>query len=543
MPPLVTLPPAGVPSRAAFPRRVARPPPASRRAPAAFRLRARSTAERDDVGSDDAPEQHAPVVFTTDEAGNMVDPSVASPSFATLSAVISRLAGSDASSSSYSSSSSSSSSANRNLPRTKRRKRALGETASFIRRQGSSLFGIAEGLGLQYRLGVYNQVDDELLDDDPGLNQLLVSPGTSVSQLFDQDMWERHRGVSRYWRHLASMPTSTVFQRILEPVLILTAWAFFCAAWNGAVVPAVVAAGESAADATAGAALLERLAGVAGGAQITRVLALWASNAIPLATASVAHSLAGVALGLVLVFRTNSSFARLTEARVLLGNMVRCARDLARLAVYVPGDSDDGARARTVVVGYAASIGFALEAHVRRGRTREDPDDPTAFRVDPRTQLERVVGAETADAYVSGGGNVPLRMHAATSLALRDALACGMPRGPHHQAEELVSEMGKIVGGAERIQSTPIAISYTRHTSRSLMLWLLTLPFALWPTMGWASVPAQFLVTYMMLGIDEIGVQIEEPFGVLPVKPLAEVCERDVRALDQQLGFGCLSAA
>ena len=199
--------------------------------------------------------------------------------------------------------------------------------------------------------------------------------------------------------------------------------AFFCAAWNGAVVPAVVAAGESAADATAGAALLERLAGVAGGAQITRVLALWASNAIPLATASVAHSLAGVALGLVLVFRTNSSFARLTEARVLLGNMVRCARDLARLAVYVPGDSDDGARARTVVVGYAASIGFALEAHVRRGRTREDPDDPTAFRVDPRTQLERVVGAETADAYVSGGGNVPLRMHAATSLALRDALA------------------------------------------------------------------------------------------------------------------------
>ena len=66
--------------------------------------------------------------------------------------------------------------------------------------------------------------------------------------------------------------------------------------------------------------------------------------------------------------------------------------------------------------------------------------------------------------------------------------------------------MGKIVGGAEKHESTPIAISYTRHTSRSLMLWLLTLPFALWPTMvARASVPSQFLVTYMMLGIDEIG--------------------------------------
>ena len=71
--------------------------------------------------------------------------------------------------------------------------------------------------------------------------------------------------------------------------------------------------------------------------------------------------------------------------------MVRCARDLARLAVYIPDRSDAGARARTVVVGYAASIGFALEAHVRRGRTREDPDDPTAFRVDPRIQLERML--------------------------------------------------------------------------------------------------------------------------------------------------------
>ena len=46
------------------------------------------------------------------------------------------------------------------------------------------------------------QVDDELLDFDPGLNQLLVSPGSSISQLWTQDKWERHRGVSRYWRHL-----------------------------------------------------------------------------------------------------------------------------------------------------------------------------------------------------------------------------------------------------------------------------------------------------------------------------------------------------
>jgi predicted membrane chloride channel (bestrophin family) len=54
--------------------------------------------------------------------------------------------------------------------------------------------------------------------------------------------------------------------------------------------------------------------------------------AVPCAVSSVAHALSGAALGLVLVFKTNSSFGRLVEARVLLGAMVKFVRDLARLA-------------------------------------------------------------------------------------------------------------------------------------------------------------------------------------------------------------------
>jgi len=69
-----------------------------------------------------------------------------------------------------------------------------------------------------------------------------------------------------------------------------------------------------------------------------------------------AHSLAGTALGLVLVFRTNGSSARLNEARVLLGNMVRVVRDLVRLLQYVPDDRRcEGVKKR--LVGYAASVG------------------------------------------------------------------------------------------------------------------------------------------------------------------------------------------
>lgn len=61
---------------------------------------------------------------------------------------------------------------------------------------------------------------------------------------------------------------------------------------------------------------------------------------------------------------------------------------------------------------------------------------------------------------------------------------------------------------APRSSGTPIPLSYTRHTSRSLMLWLSTLPFALWPACGWLTVPATIVLSYVFVGIDEIGVEV-----------------------------------
>lgn len=49
----------------------------------------------------------------------------------------------------------------------------------------------------------------------------------------------------------------------------------------------------------------------------------------------------------------------------------------------------------------------------------------------------------------------------------------------------------------QRLFETPIPVSYTRHTSRSLMLWLLSLPFALWNIMGPSMVPACLFISYV----------------------------------------------
>lgn len=71
---------------------------------------------------------------------------------------------------------------------------------------------------------------------------------------------------------------------------------------------------------------------------------------------------------------------------------------------------------------------------------------------------------------------------------------------PQLLLEDVVTKLNAAAGGCERLLSTPVPLSYTRHTSRSMMLWLLSLPLVLWSTMGLATVPATAVITFILIG-------------------------------------------
>lgn len=48
----------------------------------------------------------------------------------------------------------------------------------------------------------------------------------------------------------------------------------------------------------------------------------------------------------------------------------------------------------------------------------------------------------------------------------------------------------------------------TRHTARFLVLWLWVLPLSLWDRLGWGVIPTTAVVSYLLLGIDEIAIQL-----------------------------------
>ena len=91
------------------------------------------------------------------------------------------------------------------------------------------------------------------------------------------------------------------------------------------------------------------------------------------------------------------------------------------------------------------------------------------------------------------------------------------------QIDRSISVLVDLTGANERIFKSPIPLVYTRLTARFLSLFLVLLPLALWGQLGnswnhWATIPASFIISFFLFGIEEVGIQIEEPFSILPIE-------------------------
>ncbi|KAF8810930.1 UPF0187-domain-containing protein [Phlegmacium glaucopus] len=65
----------------------------------------------------------------------------------------------------------------------------------------------------------------------------------------------------------------------------------------------------------------------------------------------------------------------------------------------------------------------------------------------------------------------------------------------------------------ERICNTPLPFAYQAHLRMSLWIYLFFLPFQLWISFGFITIPATAFTSFLLLGFLEIGQEIENPFN------------------------------
>jgi predicted membrane chloride channel (bestrophin family) len=227
-------------------------------------------------------------------------------------------------------------------------------------------------------------------------------------------------------------------------------------------------------------------------------------------------TLASPALGLLLVFRTNTSYARWLEARVAWGRIVAHLRNIQRQpAVWMDADVGRAEHAAHILTMRSACWTFAAALRAHLG----GPEDATALEHDLRARLP---AHEAED--VLRANHRPLRALGRLSRAL-NALPIDEKR--RAEADKSIVKVGEATETCERIFSNPVPLVYTRHTARFLSAWLLLLPLGLWDQFGetWnhvGMVPAAAMAAIFLFGIEELAVQLEEPFSILPLDHLCE---------------------
>jgi putative membrane protein len=210
---------------------------------------------------------------------------------------------------------------------------------------------------------------------------------------------------------------------------------------------------------------------------------------------TLAHTLVGVALGLLLVFRTNASYDRYWEGRRLLGSMVNRSRDLARqLVAYVPAGE------------LRARLGRLVIAHYRLvAQTLQKTDDLAA--------LGPLLTDDERAALAARTHRAPIAL-SWISAALRAEADGGRLTEPRLQLlDGNLTALADALGGCERILKTPIPFAYAQHIKVFVVLFCFSAPFAMTDVMGWITPFASALLATALFGIDEIGVEIEDPFG------------------------------
>lgn len=229
-----------------------------------------------------------------------------------------------------------------------------------------------------------------------------------------------------------------------------------------------------------------------------------------------------IVLGLLLVFRTNTAYERFWEGRKAWGTLVNTVRNLARqiwgaIAEQEPEDRTAKVETLRLLVAFAV----ATKLHLRGERLN--------------SEIEALMPAERYQ-ILQRMNHPPLEI----AFWIADYLQHQHERDCLNTYQlsamlKLLDEMVDVLGSCERIVKTPIPLAYAIHLKQLLLIYCLTLPFPMVDELhGWTGLVVA-LISFAVFGIEEIGIEIENPFGYdandLPLDAICATMQRNIQDL------------
>lgn len=209
-------------------------------------------------------------------------------------------------------------------------------------------------------------------------------------------------------------------------------------------------------------------------------------------------TLVGVALALFLGFRNSSAYDRWWEGRKLWGALVNTMRTLTRQALTMTSNTPEAMREKRVFLDMLVAFTYAMRDQLRGdtfARSAELLPPALAEEVD-RARYKPFIILRAMGEWVAA------RQHEGAFGEITMTAIDGN-----------LGELSNILGGCERIASTPVPFAYSVMIHRVVYFYCALLPFGLVDAIEWMTPAVVILMAYSFIALDSLASELEMPFG------------------------------
>ncbi len=240
---------------------------------------------------------------------------------------------------------------------------------------------------------------------------------------------------------------------------------------------------------------------------------------------TIPFTLIGLPIAIFLGFRNNSAYDRFWEGRKLWGELLLRSRNLARQCTSLI-DGDGPALVRNGLGD--VRVRMVLRAIAFCGALRD------LLRGRPGDASLDALLLPHEFAQLDGQRNQPDFLMRQMGLDLAGCIRDGrIDPVLAANIDHTLSAMTAAAASCERIKNTPIPFSYSVLLHRTAYLYCFLLPFGLVDTIGFMTPVVVAIVAYTFFGLDALGDELEEPFGMesndLPLDAICRAIEIDLR--------------
>jgi ion channel-forming bestrophin family protein len=227
------------------------------------------------------------------------------------------------------------------------------------------------------------------------------------------------------------------------------------------------------------------------------------------------HLIFSFILTIVISFRVNTSFARWWEGRILWGSIVNNCRNLGfKFEAFI------GLKEHPDFYSLIKELPIIIKAHLRKDNR----------------EITVIMDRLSIRDY---GSQHPVLLVIQPMYAIINQLReDNKIRFEQYMAlESHLVNLIDMLGGCERIANTHVPPAFAYFVKQALLFYALMFPFGWIETFGYLVIPMMMMIIYILLGLEILSEELEEPFGKddndLPLGTISKNIVKNIEQIGQ----------